>query len=285
MNRKVKIVFYTLLGFMSIMIIAVGLFMYKVSYGFNFYETIPPKLIINPIENNVLIFSKTNGFRHGSAIKASLSAFEKMAYDNNWKLSITDNGAVFNSETLQKIDVVIWNNTSGKILNEEQRGHFKNYLETGGGFVGIHAAGDDSHQWEWYEDEVLRARFSHHPLNPQFQKATMSLEDIAPPLAKELPINWDREEEWYMFETNPREQGSNVLYTVDESNINPSGNIPLLASGKDWGMGDDHPIVWYHELKQGRVFYSALGHKGITFQEVNHLQLLENAIQWAGKFN
>lgn len=268
-----------------LLVIAMGLFIYKAAYGFNFYESTPPELPSDLSGNTVLVFSKTNGFRHGEAIEAAIPAFEKMAKENGWALFATDNGAVFNPEQLQKFDVVIWNNTSGKTLDEKQREHFKKYVENGGGFVGIHAAGDNSHQWEWYEQKVLGALFSHHTLNPQFQSATMNLEEGNAVLTNGLTPSWEREEEWYMFYENPRDKGFQVLYTVDESNMNPSGNIPILASDKDFGMGEDHPIVWYHPLDKGRVVYSALGHAGIAFKEPNHLQLLENAIRWTGRFD
>jgi type 1 glutamine amidotransferase len=68
-----------------------------------------------------------------------------------------------------------------------------------------------------------------------------------------------------MFYDNPLDRGFQVLYTVDESKMIPSGNIPILASYKDFGWGEDHPIVWYHPLNKGRVFYSALGHAGSAF--------------------
>ncbi len=284
MKRKLKIFLLSLLGLVLLFLIAGGLFIYKAAYGFNFYESTPPELPSDLVGNTVLVFSKTNGFRHGEAIDASLPAFEKMANDNGWSLYVTENGAVFNPEQLKQFDVVIWNNTSGKTLDEEQRSHFKNYLENGGGFVGIHAAGDNSHQWGWYEEKVLGALFSHHPLDPQFQKASMHLEEGISTLTDGLPKTWDREEEWYVFFESPRSKGFEVLYGVDESNMNMSGNIPVLATDKDFGMGDDHPIVWYHTMDEGRVFYSALGHSGSAFEEPMHLQMIENAIRWTGQF-
>ncbi|MFT4565971.1 MAG: type 1 glutamine amidotransferase [Saprospiraceae bacterium] len=284
MKRIFKVIFRVLLGLTVLLFIAAGLFIYKAKHGINFYESTPPELPHDLSGNTVLIFSKTNGFPHSSAIKAAIPAFKNMADANNWTLYSTNNGAIFNPHQLQQFDVVIWNNVSGKVLNSEQRGHFKKYLEEGGGFVGIHAAGDASHQWDWYEDSVIGARFSHHPINPQLQMAPMQLEKEESDLAIGLSSNWERKDEWYMFYDNPRDKGFDILYNVDESNMKPSGNIPILATDKDWGMGEDHPIVWYHELEKGRVFYSALGHSGRAFKEENHLQLLENAIKWVGRF-
>lgn len=285
MKRKLKIALKIVLGLFLLFVIAMGLFIYKARYGFNFYESAPPELPADIIGNTILLFSKTNGFRHGEAIDASIPAFEKMAKNNGWKLFSTDNGAVFNPEQLQKFDVVIWNNCSGKVLDKEQRQNFKSYLENGGGYLGVHASGDNSHQWEWYEKNVIGTLFSHHSLNPQFQMGTMHLEEGNATLTKALPTKWDREEEWYVFYDSSRDKGFKVLYTLDEGNMNMSGNIPLLASDKDFGMGEDHPIVWYNTVGKGRAFYSALGHAGSAFEEPEHLQMLENAIQWAGKFN
>ncbi|MEX0290281.1 MAG: ThuA domain-containing protein [Flavobacteriaceae bacterium] len=284
MKRKIKLVLKIFFGLLFLLLIGFGAFIWKAKYGINFYDSTPPELPTEFSGKTVLLFSKTNGFRHGEAIEASIPIFEQMAKDNGWKLFATDNGAVFNPEQLEKFDVVIWNNTSGKTLDEEQRGFFKNYLEGGGGFVGIHAAGDNSHQWDWYEQNVLGALFSHHTLHPQFQTARMFLEEGDTTLTKDLLKTWDHREEWYMFFDNPRDKGFDVLYTVDETNMNPSGTIPILAPGKDWGMGKDHPIVWYHTLKGGRIFYSALGHAADTFQDPEHQKMLENAISWAGKF-
>jgi type 1 glutamine amidotransferase len=284
MKRTIKTVLWSILGIVLLLVISAGAFIYKARYGFNSYETDAPELPSNLTGKTVLLFSKTNGFRHGEAIEASIPAFEKMAADNGWALYTTDEGGVFNTEQLQKFDVVIWNNTSGKVLNEEQRKIFKNYLEGGGGYVGIHASGDNSHQWEWYEQNVIGALFSHHSMNPQFQTAPLSLEEGNNILTNGLPKTWEREEEWYVFFDNPRNKGFDVLYTVDEGTMNMSGSIPLLASDKDFGMGDDHPIVWYHAVGQGRVFYSAMGHAGSAFEEPEHLTMLENAIRWAGRF-
>ena len=47
-------------------------------------------------------------------------------------------------------------------------------------------------------------------------------------------------------------------------------------------MGD-HPIVWTRCIGQGRVFYSALGHKAATYAEPLHLQMIDGALGWAAE--
>ncbi|MBX2843327.1 MAG: hypothetical protein KTR26_16265 [Flammeovirgaceae bacterium] len=55
-----------------------------------------------------------------------------------------------------------------------------------------------------------------------------------------------------IFFDNPRETGKKV-YTLDETNFDPNGQLLFLAKDKTFGMDDDHPIAWYGNLKTGRL--------------------------------
>ncbi len=286
MKKPVKYFLYGFLGLLLIGVLFIGSFIYRVQYGLPFYESNPPTLPTEMKDFSVLLFSKTNGFPHTEAIEAALPAFKKMAQKNDWTLYPTNNGAVFNSAQLAKFDVVLWSNATGRNLTDEQRKAFRAYIEGGGGFVGIHGTGDASHHWDWYYENLIGAHFSHHPLNPQIQAGTINLEcdSMSNYPCMGLPNNTKRSDEWYVFTDNPREKGFTVLYTLDESDLVMSGNIPLLVDDKDFGMGADHPIVWYKCLpNNGRTFYSAMGHTGASFSEPMNLDLLERGIKWAGK--
>ena len=79
---------------------------------------------------------------------------------------------------------------------------------------------------------------------------------------RKLGKTWTREEEWYNFRTNPR-PNVHVLLSVDESTYDPRGySVP----GGSPPMGD-HPISWCHRYDGGRAFYTALGHKGVYWDE------------------
>ncbi len=152
--------------------------------------------------------------------------------------------------------------------------------------MGIHGAGDFSHYWPWFEKELIGATFSHHTMNPGIQTAQMNLECDSSHIAVcgNLIESYKREDEWYVFNENPRKKSFTVLYTVDESTFDPNGNFLFLVKNKDFGMGEDHPIVWFKELPGGgRAFYSALGHSGASFEEENHLDMLRQGIEWAGR--
>lgn len=269
------------IGGILVVVIAIGVGNWYItmrSMGFfrePVFETVAPELpaLQRPA---VLVFSKTNGFIHKDAIPAAKAALQRIAEHNGWSVYVTDNGAVHNTEQLGQFDAIVWNNVSGDVLTPEQRAAFVAYLENGGGYVGLHAAGDDSHEvWPWYVDTVIRTRFIGHPMNPQFQSAVVRIEAADNPIVSHLPSAWTRTDEWYSFTESPRNQGSHILATLDESTYKPE------FYGQDLRMGDDHPILWLHCIGRGRVLYSAMGHTAESFDEPEHLELLKRAIAWA----
>lgn len=249
---------------------------HRVYYGKRVYETLPPRLPDDLHRPAILVFSKTNGYRHKHAIRAANAAIENIANERGWSVFFTENGAVFNPADLNRFDATVWNHTSGDVLNTEQKQAFRNYIENGGGFVGIHGAGGDPrYVWRWYVETLLGAQFKGHPMMPQLQPAVVHIEAPDDVTMRGLPAEWRRTDEWYSFQRSPRDQGLEVLATVDERTYRPR------MFWKDIAMGADHPVIWKHSVGKGRVFYSALGHSASAYREPAHLKLLENAIAWA----
>lgn len=249
---------------------------YRVYYGVHVYEFIPPQLPAHLNDTAILICSKTNGFREDSAVKTANAALRTIAQKNGWSAVVTENGAVFNPAMLSRFKATVWNNTSGDLLTPQQRIAFQTYIENGGGFVGIHGAGGDPHyDWQWYVNTIIGTQFKGHPTNPQFQEATIHVEDPDDPAMKGLGQTWVRTDEWYSFEKSPRGNGVRVLATLDEGTYQPK------MFWKDIRMGVDHPVIWEHCVGLGRVFYSALGHEASAYEEPKYLTVLEGAIRWA----
>lgn len=233
---------------------------------------------------SILVFSKTNGYRHREGIAAARKMFEAMAAKRNWLLFYTENAAVFSEQSLAKFDVVVMSNATGPLMNSQQQSAFKSFLENGGGFVGVHAAGDSSHaDWSWYQDQLIRAKFVGHPMLPQFQTATVKIEDLSHPAMAHLAKIWQHKEEWYCFESSPR-ANVNVLASIDESDLNMLSVNSSTGAVTNMAMGDDHPVIWHHNIGRGRVFYSALGHAAETYQREEIKTMLESAVIWAGRF-
>ncbi|MFC3878670.1 ThuA domain-containing protein [Algoriphagus namhaensis] len=258
-----------------------GLFVYKVKNGFPVsYETDPADISIPQEGIKVLLFSKTTGFRHGESIQAAKEVFGRISTEKGWFLYNTESAGVFNSEQLNQFNVVIFNNSTGRVLTDEQRLVLQEYVENGGKLIGIHGAGDDSHHWDWYETHLLGAKFSHHPLNPQLQEAQVSLQPgIDSVLSRDLAKEWVHTDEWYVFFEDPASRGFQILYSIDGDKILPSGNL-LFIKSKEFGMGKNHPVAWFKKTGKGKTFYTSMGHNATAWGEEAFIQMLINAIEW-----
>jgi type 1 glutamine amidotransferase len=233
-----------------------------------------------------LVFSKTAAFRHAS-IPTAVDAVRQLGAEHNFAVDATEDATAFNDANLAQYDVVIFLMTTGDVLNDAQQGAFERYIESGGGYTGIHSASDTEYDWPWYGG-LVGAYFRDHPgvagVNQQFQTATMKVAGFSNPANVLLPNRWTRVEEWYNFRTNPRPD-VRVLTTVDEKTYDPRGySVP----GGSPGMGADHPISWCHAYDGGRAFYTAIGHSASAYSEPLVLaHILGGIEQTAGvaKFN
>lgn len=285
MKKVVKILLWSVL---VIVLLLGGLFagfVYKVKNGFPvFYETEKPTITFPANQPAVLLFSKTTGFRHSGSIDASKPVFTDLAKKNNWFIYETEEGGVFNAEQLSKFKTVIFNNSTGRVLNDEQQKALEQYVENGGNLIGVHGAGDNSHHWDWYVANLLGTEFSHHSLKMPFEKTDVLLDSQADSvLTSNVSKNWNRADEWYVFFENPRKKGFNILYTINGESIDPTANIPLIAPNKNFGMGKDHPVAWHKNIGKGKTFYTSMGHDETAWKDANFVKLIENAMNWTMK--
>lgn len=246
------------------------------------YDSEPPSLPPDLAAPAVLVFTKTNGFRHSEAIDEGLKFFEALSERRGWSMFHTENSAVFSPDGLSRFNVVVWHNASGAPLDADQRQALKAWILDGGGFVGIHAATDDSHHgWEWYQRELVGARFIGHTMGPQFQEAAIKVEQPEHQAMQGLAPSWSHNEEWYSFDASVRGQpGVEVLATVDEATYTPRLNF--LWTDRNLAMGD-HPIIWIRQAGEGRAFLTVLGHSAAAYQSQRYQRILDGAVGWAGR--
>src|SRR5262249_40951320 len=152
---------------------------------------------------------------------------------------------------------------TGDVLDSNQEAAFQRYLGNGGGFVGVHAASDTEYDWPWYGGLVGAYFLSH----PDIQQARVRIEDRTHSSTSFLPAEWNRTDEWYNFQSNPRGRVK-VLANLDESSY--SGGT----------MGLDHPIAWCQFYDGGRAWYTAGGHTSESYSDQLFRQHLLGAIQF-----
>lgn len=210
----------------------------------------------------VLVFYKTAGFYHKS-IPAGIQAIQNLGAENGFNVDTTANSRVFNFENLKRYEAVIFLNTTGDVLNEEQQKEFEMYIRSGKGFVGIHAATDTEYSWPWY-NKLVGAYFANHP---KVQPANILVIDKKHASTSFLPDIWNRTDEWYNFKSIKEE--IKVLAYLDETTYKGGEN------------GSNHPIAWYHEFEGGRAFYTGGGHSDESYREPLFLKHILGGIRYA----
>ena len=213
----------------------------------------------------VLVFSKTKGWKHTS-IPYGIEAIYKLGKENDFLVDTTKNSKFFDDYNLKQYHAVIFNNTTRNVLNAEEQAAFERYIQSGGGYVGIHAAADTEYEWPWY-DKLVGAHFSSHPHNPNVRSATVNVTDKQHLSTVGLPGQWKRTDEWYNYRSFYPD--INVLAYLDENTYEGGTN------------GADHPIAWYHEFDGGRAFYTGGGHTDSSFSEPLFLKHLLGGIKYA----
>ncbi|TYB56555.1 DUF1080 domain-containing protein [Nonomuraea sp. PA05] len=208
----------------------------------------------------VLVFSKTAGFRH-DAIPAGIQAIRDLGAANNFTVTATEDAGAFTN--LSGYEAVVFLNTTGDVLNDTQQAAFQQYVDGGGGYVGVHAAADTEYDWPYY-GRLAGAYFKSHPA---IQQATVRTEDRAHPATAHLGPAWTRTDEWYNYRVGPR-TSVRVLQSLDETTY----------SGGDMG---DHPITWCHPQGQGRAFYTGLGHTIESYADPAFRGVLLGGIRYA----
>ncbi|SDZ24569.1 Type 1 glutamine amidotransferase (GATase1) [Micromonospora pattaloongensis] len=212
---------------------------------------------------DVLVFSKTAGFRHDS-IAVGTQAIRELGAANSFTVTATEDAATFTTANLSRYEAVVFLNTTGDVLNPTQEAAFESYIRAGGGYVGVHSAADTEYGWSFYGN-LVGAYFASHPA---IQQANVKVENRAHPATAHLPQTWTRTDEWYNYQTNARST-ARVLATLDESSY--SGG----------GMGADHPHAWCKAYVGGRAFYTGGGHTQASYAEPAFRSHLLGGIRYA----
>lgn len=215
---------------------------------------------------NLLVFSKTEAFRHES-IEAGKEALSKMAKEKGFNVSFTEDAEQFHESNLKEYHTVVFLNTTGNVLNDEQQNAFERYIQAGGGYVGIHAASDTEYEWPWY-GALVGAYFLDHPTQPSnVQQGKFIVTQTNHWATEGMPEEFERTDEFYSFR-----------------NISPNINVVLEIDNDSYIGGsnpDFHPMSWYQEFDGGRSFYTAMGHTDEAFSEPLFLNHLWAGIQYA----
>ena len=216
----------------------------------------------------VLIFSHTTGYRHDS-IEPGIEALRALGEAAGYVVEASEDPAVFDRGAPAIDAIILLSATThprkpwSEWFRVKRRRALLDFVESGGGLVGIHAATDSHYFWPGYA-RLLGARFRWHPRGTP--AARLRVVDSNHPATRELPAEFERVDEWYWFRSlNPDVK---ILVTLDPASI-----------GED--PGDAIPISWSHSVAEGRIFYTAMGHTAESFSDPLFLAHVEGGLRWA----
>lgn len=214
-------------------------------------------------QKEVLVFYKTEGFHHKS-VDTAVKTIQKLGAENDFNVSSTKNTSIFLKEDIRNYDVVVFANTSGNVFNIEEQKAFRNYIENGGGFFGIHSAADTEGDWPFFV-ELVGGFFENHP---KVQQADIYLNMEDHPAVSHLPKVWTFTDEWYNYKNlNPEIQ---VLLYLDETSYEGGTN------------GKEHPIAWFRKTGHGGIsIFTGLGHSVESYIKPNFKEHILQSILFA----
>lgn len=224
-----------------------------------------PKVLIYT-RNHV---SEGKGYVHDN-IATSVAALKELCAEKGIACDSSDQPEVFTPGNLKQYKALVFSNSNNEAFSDPgQSKAFVEFVENGGGFVGIHSASGSERTNPDFK-RVLGGRFVWHTPN---QKFTMVVADKKHPSTSVLPERWEWKDEGYLCELEPK---LHVLLEMDAASV-------ATPKREKWGMkfdGDRYPLAWCHTVGKGRSFYTALGHDKEAYADPAFRKHLQGGILW-----
>ncbi len=204
---------------------------------------------------HILVFSHTTGYRHAS-IEPGIAALEEIAAAEGYSVTASEDPALFTKDGLARFDAIVLlsatthpNDPSSEWLQETGRAALKDFVRSGRGVVGIHAAADSHYHWPWYRQMLGAAFASHPPGTPEGRIVLLEPGDVT---VRALPGSFLRRDEWYYFK-------------------DVASDLTLVAGVDPASIGevdeDLLPLSWRQTFEGARIFYTGMGHTNESFAE------------------
>jgi hypothetical protein len=212
----------------------------------------------------MLVYSKTSGYRHVS-ISAGKTMLQEIGAEQNFQVVFTEANDEFNAAGLGQYEIVFFMNSSGSNFTATEKQAYETWMTTkDGAFGGVHSATDTEPNWVFYSEVTGQYNDLHDTCctEASIQWDSAALDFVA---VRGLPNPWVRSEEWI------------GLKKADAWSEKPGFKI---LSRVTTARGT-RPVSYVREWGNFRSFYTALGHKEVTFQDADVKKHIAAGIMWA----
>ena len=234
-----------------------------------------------PLFKVIAFFTAKNDQAHISYVHEANRWFPLIAAKYNFGYDSTGDWNNLNPAFLSRYQVVIFLDTRPEL--PAQREAFKNYIESGGSWMGFHFAGFAltpsayPQDWDWYHNVFIGAgQYKGNTWRPT--SAILRVEDRHHPSTQRLPETFKSSaNEWYSWENDlTKNPDIDILLSID------SASFPLGTGPKPyeiWHSGY-YPVAWTN--KKYKMIYVNMGHNDIDYEHKTNKELsfqFDNEIQ------
>lgn len=228
-------------------------------------EVAPPR--------RALFLTHSAGFEH-PVVRRAQAHFRAIAEEafveactGVFEVECTQDCADIDAEALADLDVVVFYTTGELPIGEEGLEALFDWVRTGGAFVGIHPATDTLYESPEYV-EMIGGSFDGHPWH---EDVAIVVEDTTHPATAHLGGEFRITDEIYQFRNFDPDR-VHVLLSLHESAGHAKGNR---------GADGEYPLAWCRDYGEGRVFYTALGHRASVWRDERFLQHVLGGMHYA----
>jgi len=189
------------------------------------------------------------------------------AADGRLVVDCTQDCGDITPENLARYDAVLFYTTGSLPISDEGKAGLIEWVRGGGAFCGVHCATDTFYEFADYMGLVGGA-FDGHPWH---EEVTMTVEDGRHPSTSHLGERWVLTDEIYQFKWW-RRHPNHVLLSLDTGATD-------VARGKR--VDRDYANAWCKDFGQGKMFYTALGHREDVWTNPAFQEHLIGGIEWA----
>lgn len=244
----------------------------------------------------ILFFSKSSGFEHSviSWKNGQPSHAEKVLLElgekNGWEFEFSKDGSKFGKDYLNQFDAVFFYTTGNLLeagtdkqppMSAEGKEALFEYVRSGKGFIGTHSASDTFHTNN--ESQKGPDRYENHGekadpyvrfLGGEFikhgaqQEVKNTVENPKFPGFEKVGSDYSFHEEWYSLKD----------FTPD---IHVLSVMDAPAMKGDEYKRPPFPSTWARKEGEGRVWYTAMGHREDIWTNPVFQDILIGGIRWA----
>jgi glucose/arabinose dehydrogenase len=256
----------------------------------------------------VLVFTGTAGAANPATATAT-SALQAAGTAGDYTVTVTSDAAQINAANLVGYRAVVFVNSAGDVLNDTQESDLVNYVNGGGGFVGIGETAKLEEGDAAFDSLIGLTGASRTTAGSGAGTPDVEFNDRVNPATRDLSaLVKDRADNYYEWTNNPSgtvhvvsrarfgrlPDGSSVTNdTVTFCEVPPINATRRCAPNSRFEMPQNptlsgvlqqpqtsRAVSWCRDLQQGRSFYTGMGQTVAAYDDVLRRHIA-GAVQWS----